>query len=170
VQQQANGYGLALDRQLTLTGGMRFGGGPWNGYPYHALSKMTETLRHDPGTIGLWSANGGAVSKLAATLLSTTPPPSAFRALRAAVEGDALATRRAVTATPGSTVGGSVETYTVMHDSKGIAHTGFVAITPDATSRMWGRIDESAAVEAMVTEDVLGRTVHIDADGHASID
>jgi acetyl-CoA C-acetyltransferase len=170
VQQQAGGYGLGLDRQLTLTGGMRFAGGPWNGYPYHALTKMTEVLRADPGSIGLWSANGGAVSKLAATILSTAPPPSAFVATRAPVEGDALATRRPVSAEPGTRTSGTIETYTVMHDSKGVPRTGFVAITPDERSRMWGRIDEPGSLADMVATEVLGRTVHIDEAGQASID
>lgn len=170
VQQQAAGYRLGLDRQLTLTGGMRFGGGPWNGYPYHALSKLSEVLRGDPGSIGLWSANGGAVSKLAATILSTTPPPTAFRAMRATGDGNVLATRRVVTAEPDTPLDGSIETYTVMHDSKGVARVGFVAITPDESTRAWGRVDDPDAVAAMVTEEVLGRTVRIEAGHRASIE
>jgi hypothetical protein len=86
------------------------------------------------------------------------------------VEGDALATRRPVSAEPGTRTSGTIETYTVMHDSKGVPRTGFVAITPDERSRMWGRIDEPGSLADMVATEVLGRTVHIDEAGQASID
>src|SRR3954468_4764621 len=78
VQQQALEFGLGVDRELTVTGGMRFSGGPWNNYALQGLAGMVPVLRADPGSIGLCTANGGYISKQAAIIYSTTPPPQPF--------------------------------------------------------------------------------------------
>jgi acetyl-CoA C-acetyltransferase len=170
VQQQAAGYGIGLDRTLTVTGGMRFGGGPWNGYPMHAFVRLVGLLREDAGAVGLCSANGGAVTKLAATLLSSTPPADPFRMLRPDEELGALPRRRGVAPGPGEAITAAVETYTVMHDSRGVPRTGFVAVAPDGSTRAWGRVDDEATVATMANEEVLGVTARIGDDGVATID
>src|SRR5690606_39160887 len=77
VQIQANELGLATngvtERALSLTGGMRFSGGPWCGYAMHGFAATVAALRDDPGALGLVSANGGAITTLVVTLLSTDP-------------------------------------------------------------------------------------------------
>ena len=64
VQMQAAALAVALDPAPTLTGGMRFSGGPWNNYAMHGMTTMADVLRRDPGTWGVVSANGGYVSKV----------------------------------------------------------------------------------------------------------
>ena len=73
VQIQARELGLDPQDRLSLTGGMRFSGGPWCGYAMHGFAAMIHALRADPGSLGLVSANGGAITKLVVTLLSTEP-------------------------------------------------------------------------------------------------
>ena len=41
VQIAAAELGLPLDRELTVTGGLTFAGGPWNDYVSHAIATMT---------------------------------------------------------------------------------------------------------------------------------
>ena len=48
VQVQAGALGFGLDRPLTVTGGMRFSGGPWNNYAMHGLATMVGVLRGGP--------------------------------------------------------------------------------------------------------------------------
>ena len=52
VQVAARELGLGLDRQLTVTGGMSFAGGPWNNYTMHGIATMAGVLRDDPGIDG----------------------------------------------------------------------------------------------------------------------
>jgi acetyl-CoA C-acetyltransferase len=170
VQQQAAGYGLALDRPLTVTGGMRFAGGPWNGYPMHAMARMVHGLREAPGTVGLCSANGGVVTKLAATVFSTRPPDTSFARHRPEEELAAVRCRRPAVPDPCDGLAGAIETWTVMHDRRGAATHGFVAVAPDDDHRGWGRVDDPADLAVMDgDEELVGRRVAIAPDGSARL-
>ena len=63
VQVAADELGLRLDRDLTVTGGMSFAGGPWNDYVTHSIATMASKLREDPAAVGLCTANGGFLAK-----------------------------------------------------------------------------------------------------------
>ena len=74
----------ATDRQLTVTGGLPYHGGPGSNYTTHALAAMVEVLRRDPGSLGLVTGIGMHMTSHAAALLSTRPgePGSAAGAER----------------------------------------------------------------------------------------
>ena len=67
--------GLSADdeRELTVTGGLPFFGGPGNNYSMHAIASMVDRLRENPGSFGLVTANGGWLSKHATGIYSTEP-------------------------------------------------------------------------------------------------
>ena len=73
VQVAADELGLRLDRDLTVTGGMSFAGGPWNDYVTHSIATMASKLREDPAAVGLCTANGGFLAKHSLGLYSATP-------------------------------------------------------------------------------------------------
>ncbi len=66
-------------RPLTVTGGLGFAGGPVNNYPTHAIARMVELLRADPGSFGCTTALGWYLTKHSCGVWSTTPPASGFR-------------------------------------------------------------------------------------------
>ena len=78
VQIQAAELGIDLRRQLTVTGGMSFGGGPLNSAALHGVATMVDVLRASPGSTGLVTAVSGMLTKFGASLWSTAPPPSGF--------------------------------------------------------------------------------------------
>ena len=127
---------------------------------------MVDTLRRDPGALGLVSANGGAITKLAVTMLSTSPrAPFRYASAQAAI--DASPRRRVADEFVGTA---RVETFTVMHGRDGRAEYGIVAChTPDER-RAWGIVRDPDAVEHMVTEDVVGHDAAIAVGGRADID
>ncbi len=69
--------GITGDRQLTVTGGLPYHGGPGSNYTTHAVAAMVETLRRDPGSYGLVTGIGMHMTSHAAALLSTRPGPLA---------------------------------------------------------------------------------------------
>ena len=79
VQLGAQSLGLALDGQLTRTGGLSFAGGPWNNYVMHAIATVVGELRERPGERALVWANGGYVTKHAFGIYGTQPPAGGFR-------------------------------------------------------------------------------------------
>jgi acetyl-CoA C-acetyltransferase len=163
VQIQARELGLDVERPLSLTGGMRFSGGPWCGYALHGFAATVGALREDPRSLGLVSANGGAISKLVVTLLSSEPT-AAFAAGSAQPAIDASPRRQVEMGYTGAAV---VESATVMHGRGGLPERGIVAGLTAAGRRVWGVVHDASQVAAMEVEDVVGRRADLDEGGTA---
>ena len=164
VQVAANELGLGLDRQLTVTGGLSFAGGPWNNYVTHAVATMAGVLRSDPGSVGLVTGNGGFLTKHAFGVYSTSPPTPGFRWDSPQDDVDAASTP----CVPAEGYAGDVmiEAYTVMHDRDGGPEVGICALrTPDGTGRTWGTTGDGDVLAAMEAEEFVGRPASVDADG-----
>ena len=163
VQIGARELGLGLDRQLTVTGGMSFAGGPWNNYVMHSIATMAGILREDAGAYGLCTANGGYVTKHAFGVYSSEPPASGrFRHAEPQAEVDRLPSRDLAEDYAGAV---TVETYTVMHDRENQPERALVAcLTPD-DRRTWGFTTEPTAMKSMVAEEFVGRSATLGADG-----
>jgi len=162
VQVAAHELGLGLDRDLTVTGGLSFAGGPWNNYVMHSIATMAHVLREDPGSVGLVTANGGFITKHAFGVYSTQPPAAPFRHADLQAEVDALPPRELCEEPDGE---GRLETWTVMHDRDGEPERAIcTALLPDGR-RAWGVSTEPSITKAMVSEDVAGRPVALRPDG-----
>jgi acetyl-CoA C-acetyltransferase len=167
VQIGAAEIGLGLDRQLTVTGGLSFAGGPWNNYVTHSIAAMASVLRDDPGSLGLVTANGGYVTKHALGLYSTEPPAGGFRWADVQAEVDLLP-RREVCATVDDSVGGTatVESWVVVHGRDGAPERVLAACLLDDGRRAWAFSDDDATVAEMRTgAEQIGRAVKIDPAG-----
>ena len=168
VQIGARELGLGIDRQLTVTGGMSFAGGPWNNYTMHGIATMSDVLRADPGATGLCTANGGYLTKHAFGVYGTEPPTEGrFRWRSTQDEVDALPSRE-LDAEPDGTA--EIETYTVMHDRDGAPEQGYVALLMPDGRRAWGATTDPDLMKAMTTEDLVGRSASIVPDGSLTVD
>ena len=163
VQLGARSLGLdpfATDRELTLTGGLSFAGGPWNNYVMHAIATLVGRLRADPGSTGLVWANGGYVTKHAFGVYSSEPPVAGFRRGDPQAQIDALP-RRAM-AGPGDAVAagtGTIEAYTVMHDRDGRPETAWASVLLPDGRRAWGRSTRPDVVAHLLDGEHVGETV-----------
>lgn len=165
VQIAARELGLGTDRQLTVTGGLSFAGGPWNNYVSHSIATMTDVLRADGGSVGLVTGNGGYLTKHAFGVYSSRPPAQPFRHADPQSEVDALPRRdlaEAVTADDGPV---TVETSTVMYDRDNQPERAIVAALLTDGRRAWGGSTDPAVMTAITTTETHGRTGHLDAEG-----
>jgi acetyl-CoA C-acetyltransferase len=163
VEIGAAEIGLGLDRQLTVTGGLSFAGGPWNNYVGHSIATMAGVLREDPGSLGLVSANGGFVTKHALGLYSTEPPAGGFRWADVQDEVDALPRREVCDDADGPAV---VESWVVVHDREGEPERVLASCLLDDGRRAWASSDDPATVAEMVSgAEQIGRAVKIGAGG-----
>ena len=82
VEVQARELGIAPHRDLTLTGGMTFGGGPFNNYSLQGAAAMVRHLAggDEPG-VGLTTAVSGLLTKPAAVLWSAAAPATPYATL-----------------------------------------------------------------------------------------
>jgi len=164
VQVAAAELGLGLDRDLTVTGGLCFAGGPWNNYVTHSIATMLTVLRAEPGAIGLVTANGGFITKHAFGVYSTEPPASGFRWEKPQEEIDASFTPTPVAA-PDHDGPVTVEAYTVMHDRDGNPELGIAAVRTAEGERAWALSRDAADLAAMKVEEFVGRHGQIASDG-----
>jgi acetyl-CoA C-acetyltransferase len=165
VQLATRALGVADDddRDLTVTGGMSFAGGPWNNYVTHAVATMVGVLREHPGDLGLVSANGGLASKEAFGVYGTDPPARGFRLGRPQEEVDARPGRSLTTDHEGHVV---IEAFTVMHDRDGSPTLAIAAVlTPDG-ERAWATSDADDVLAALLDGDEhVGDDAHRTAEG-----
>jgi len=166
VQVAAQELGLAEDRQLTVTGGLTFGGGPLNDYVMHANATMVEVLRSDPGSKGLVTANGGFLTKHAFGVYSTDPPAGSFRYQNLQEQVDRLPRREVSVDHRGPA---TIESYTVMYGEEE-PEIGHAACLLEDGRRTWANTGDPEALAAMTTEECCGRPVEIDGEGNFALE
>jgi acetyl-CoA C-acetyltransferase len=162
VQIGTSELGIGLDRQLTVTGGLSFAGGPWNNYVTHAIASMVNTLRNDAGSRGLVWGNGGFISKHGFGVYSTEPPAQPFRVAESAPDPSESVERTPVANHEGPV---TVESYTVMYDRDSAPEAGYVAATVGTAGRTWLHTTDAAVCQELLEADPLGHTVTRSADG-----
>jgi acetyl-CoA C-acetyltransferase len=163
VRMQASELGIGLDRALTVTGGMAFGGGPLNNYVLQSTVRMMQILREDPGATGLLTSISGMITKQGMGLWSTTPPEQGFRA--------ADTTERSYADTPTAEIDpdltgrGRVVGYTVGVEP-GQPDVGILIVAsgpPDRPVHTVALTQDPQVTAAMTVEEWIGREVEVAA-------
>jgi acetyl-CoA C-acetyltransferase len=75
VRSQLQEFGLDAATNISVTGGMTFGGGPLNNFVFQSTVKMAQLLRQSPAELGLVTTVSGMLTKQACALWSATPGP-----------------------------------------------------------------------------------------------
>jgi acetyl-CoA C-acetyltransferase len=165
--------GVVPDRPITVTGGLAYHGGPGSNYLTHSLATMVETLRADPGAMGMVSGVGMHMNKHVFAAYSTTPGPLV-------PPDDAVVAQGAMEQLPiVDSIDGParVATYSVIHGRDGapewaalvcdVASPG-QATDPDpgtAVARCYARMTDPAGLGTAESEELIGRTVRVSPDG-----
>lgn len=147
------GFGL-FERDLTVTGGLTFGGGPGNNYTTHSIATVVDRLR-DEGTRAhaLVTANGWYLTKHSLGVYSNEPPSDGYRWESPQEEVDKMPRREVVRDHDGEV---TVESFTVVHERDGSPGTGFVACLLDDGRRAWGATRDPDEMKALEENDLIG--------------
>ncbi|MAT93008.1 MAG: acetyl-CoA acetyltransferase [Halioglobus sp.] len=171
VQVACREIGLSpLDsREVTVTGGLPYFGGPGNNYSLHAIAQMVERLRGAGHGNGLVTANGYYLTKHSLGLYSTAPgaalPQSPdSRALQAQVDAGP---RVNLAADASGEV--TVETYTVGFDREGPKQGIFVARNAAGERVLANAPPGSAALQQLVDHDPIGQRGRVRVDGDRNV-
>jgi acetyl-CoA C-acetyltransferase len=159
VQFACDALGIdPFSRQLTQTGGLPFFGGPGNNYVMHAIAAMVETLRAEPGSVGLVLANGGFTSKESAGLYSTRANAD-WRPV------DNTTVQASIDNTPDVPVvdasgGGTIESYSVVYN-KAQPFLGYAFCRTEDGGRFLARsaTNDEATLRVLVDDDPIGEFV-----------
>jgi acetyl-CoA C-acetyltransferase len=148
-------------RPLTVTGGLAFAGGPANNYPTHAIARMVEECRRDPGSLGMVTALGWYVTKHSVGLYSTRPSPGGF------VRVDPARTQEVVDAQPRREVAGAydgkatIEATSVVYDRDGTPTVAIVSTLTSDGRRALANTHDRDAMLAMTDTAWEGSSVRV---------
>ncbi len=165
VQVAAKELGLSEAQQLTVTGGLTFGGGPLNDYVMHSIARMVEVLRADPGKKGFITANGGFLTKHAFGVYSTQAPSVDFQHANLQDEVDQMPTRQCLTDFNGEVM---IESYTVMYNAGHAAVAHAACLTADG-KRTWANTTDARVMQEMTVSEFCGRRATIDGKGNLTV-
>jgi acetyl-CoA C-acetyltransferase len=142
--------GITDERDLTVTGGLPYHGGPGSNYCTHALAAMVDVLRDDPGSYGLVTGVGMHMTHHGASLWSTTPGTFA-PALRTPPAPVPLPATLVVRGAEGSA---RVATFSTVHNRQGPEWSALICDLPGGT-RCYARLEEPVPDDV----DLVGEAV-----------
>ena len=162
VQARELGISLDADRPPSITGGMRFAGGPLNNYVLQATVKMAHCLRARPGSTGLVSSVSGLLHKQGFGVWASRPPTTLFQAADVS-----SATAREMQLRPLQRDAESTATVAgcTVHFEKGEAQAGIAICDLPDGGRTIARSQEPAVMARMMEEELCGQRVMLTADG-----
>jgi len=150
-------------RGVTVTGGLPFFGGAGSDYLTHSIATMVETLRRDPGALGLCSGVGMHMTKHVYGVYSTTPPSEG-----AAPRPDQQSVQKQLDERPIKAIRdthtgeATVATYTVLHGRDGSADWGLLVCDVDDSTRCYGRVVDPDVLAELEAVECVGRRVELE--------
>ena len=152
-------------RNLTLTGGLPYFGGPGNSYSLHGIAETVTEMRYRPGQFGFVGANGGIMSKYSVGIYSTRPVD--WRADRSAALNKDVAALPMVTVTEVVDGPATIETYSMRYDWP--VRTGIIVGRLDANnSRFMATSDDDDLVALLADGEPLGARISVRSTEHGN--
>ncbi len=149
-------------RELTVTGGLTFFGGPGNNYVTHSLASMVERLRENPGQTGLCTAVGWYMTKHGAAVMRSAEAQEPLAFFDGAEEVSRLPLREMAEGREGEAV---AEAASIVYDREGSPTVATVTAIFDDGARGVGKSTDPEFMELLASEPVTGTTVRLGADG-----
>ena len=106
-------------RNLTITGGLPYFGGPGNNYVTHSIAEMMNLLRDNPGKKGMVTANGNYITKQSIGIYSSEPLKKQFQIKDPNIYQKEINKNLGPTFIQTAEGKARIETYTVMFDREG---------------------------------------------------
>lgn len=157
-------------RHLTVTGGLRFHGGPGNNYAMHSIAHSMDLVRRTPGAWSLVTAMGWHLTKHSFGIYSTEPfegrwsrqDPVEYQS-----DLDVLPSTELVLFPRGAA---TIETYTVTFDCNGRPEKGIVVGLLEDNRRFLAHTPEDPIVcEQLMRDDVIGNTGYVSPHGEVNL-
>ena len=155
VETYAEALALPVDRDLTVTGGMPFAGGPYNNYVLQATVRAAELLRQRGHGTALIGSVSGVLTKQGFGLWSTQAPATEFK--HADVSAAVAAAMPTVEVLADYNGHARVAGYTVMH-GRDSAPRGVALLDTPAGQRVLATSEDAQLIASMQNEEWVGRS------------
>ena len=158
VRSQLHEFGMAPGGDLSVTGGMTFGGGPLNNFVFQATAKMAQLLRQNPTETGLVTTVSGMLTKQACALWSAVPNPGGWSFADVTEQARAASDIREIVAQySGAAV---VAGYTVLYQGGDPWRAVAVFDLPDG-ARTVAYSEEPELMQSMQEQEYCGRQLSV---------
>ena len=163
IQIACDEMGLDIDdpRNLTVTGGLPYFGGPGNNYVTHSIAEMMNIVRSRPGIKGLVTANGNYITKQSAGIYSTEPIEKPFSPKDPSIYQAEINSKKGPTVTEFANGKAIIETYTIMYDRSGPSYGILFGRLDDNSRFIANTIDDKELMLQMTRDDYLGLSGHV---------
>ncbi|MFX1339604.1 MAG: hypothetical protein ACFFDK_13410, partial [Promethearchaeota archaeon] len=172
VQILMNEIGISEEdpRDLTITGGLPYFGGPWSNYSIHAIITAVHLIREHPSKKIMIVANGGYNTKQSFGIYGNKPPVISWedrddKEIQKQILMNALPE-------PVKKASGhlTIEAYTIYYERNGTPKRGIVIGYLDDGNRTLARIeDEPERLEELENEELIGRTFKVQFDNESGV-
>ena len=147
-------------KDLTVTGGLPYFGGPGNSYTMFSTTEMVRQLRKKPQTYGLLTANSWFITKHAALVMSTIPAKPFEKINNSSVQKDINSKAiQNFTETPSGN--GKIDTYTVINGRKGLEFALIIGTLDDGTRFIANSEKDEILLNSMIKNEMLDAKVSV---------
>jgi len=156
----------ATERDLTLTGGLPFFGGPGNNYSMHGIAEAVQRVRDVPGSFALVIANGGYLSKHSAGVYGPVPQ-GAWQAVDTSDLSQRLEEHGRAPVTESPNGAGVVESYVAAYQ-RGEPAVGYIVGRQASDDQRFLAVpakDDSETLHALFESEPMGRRIRVDGSG-----
>jgi acetyl-CoA C-acetyltransferase len=168
VRAHAEAIGLRDGLPLTITGGMRFAGGPFNNYVLHATGQLALRLRAGAGRYGAVSSVSGMLTKHAIGLWGTDPNPDGYQVRDVTDRVARQATPRPVRPDLAGTT--TVAGYTVLYDHN-VPTAAIAVLEAEDGARVIARsVDPAMVADMSSLAEQRGRRVTVAGGSFAEVE
>lgn len=161
VETYAQALGLSETRELTLTGGMPFAGGPYNNYVFQATCRAAELLRQGKGRTALVSCVSGVLTKQGFGLWCVDPAPQGF--IHADLSDSVARELHTVDVVDEFTGDAKIAGYTVLQGRGQRPRAIALVDTPDG-KRAMATSEDPALLARMQEDEFVGLRMRIEQD------
>jgi acetyl-CoA C-acetyltransferase len=172
VQIITNEMGLSDDdpRDLTITGGLPYFGGPWSNYSLHAIITAVDIIRKNRSKKIMVVANGGYNTKQSFGIYGNKPPAIPWEERDdSEIQKEIL---RVALSDPVKEANGqlTIEAYTIYYERDGRPKRGIVIGYLEDGRRTFARIeDESERLEELENQDLIGKIFQVHFDRESGV-
>jgi acetyl-CoA C-acetyltransferase len=159
VDVHAQALGIEGQPQLSVTGGMRFAGGPFNNFVLHATGQLAGQLRRSSAGTGLVSSVSGVLTKHGFGVWSRTRPREQFEAVDVTKAVEARTTPRDVVT--GASGDASIAGYTVLYE-RGAPCRAVAVLDLDDGCRAIAHSEDAALISHLLDSESVGMHVHVE--------
>ena len=148
------------EKDLTVTGGLPYFGGPGNSYTMFSTTEMVRRLRKKPESFGLITANSWFITKHAAVIMSSKPSRAYEKinnfSSQKKINSEAF---KDFTETPNGS--GIIDTYTVINGRKGLEFALIIGTLENGSRFIANSEKDKTLLEKMMNKEMLGEKVSV---------